>query len=135
MGWNLADIKSDALRRQLRTGFETVVARPSHPVVKHDAGKALVRTAPDEERRAERRTVRITRHACRVLDADNFAGGCKYVIDALRHERIIPNDDPASIRLEFEQVHVNHRAEEGTMIEVKDATTERMEARADAPTE
>jgi hypothetical protein len=119
MGWNLSDIKNDALRKQLRFGFETVVARPSHPVVKHDAGKALVTSAPDEERRDQRLTVRITRHACRVLDADNFAGGCKYVIDALRHERIIPNDDPASIRLEFEQIHVNRRADQGTMIEIE----------------
>jgi hypothetical protein len=119
MGWDLSTIKSDALRRQLRTGFETVVARPSHPVVKHDAGKALVRTAPDEERRADRLTVRITRHACRVLDVDNFAGGCKYLIDAMRHERLIPNDDPASIRLAFEQVRVNHRKDEGTMIEIE----------------
>jgi hypothetical protein len=119
MGWNLAEIKSDALRRQLRTGFETVVARPSHPVVKHDARRTLECPAPDEERRADRLTVRITRHACRVLDADNFAGGCKYVIDALRHERIIPNDDPASIRLAFEQVRVEHKKDEGTMIEVE----------------
>lgn len=98
---------------------DSVVAAPSHAVVKHDAGKTLVETAPDEESRAERLTVRITCHACRVLDADNFAGGCKYIIDAMRHERLIPNDDPASIRLEFEQVHVRTRAEEGTMIEIE----------------
>ena len=119
MGWNLAEIKSDALRRQLRSGFETMVARPSHAIAKRDVRPALVETPPDEERRAGRRTVRITRHACRMLDADNFAGGAKYLIDAMRHEGLIPNDDPASIRLEFEQVRVRTRKEEGTMIEVE----------------
>ena len=63
--------------------------------------------------------VRITRHACRVLDADNFAGGCKFLIDAMRHERLIPDDDPASITLAFEQVRVSHRVDEGTEIVIE----------------
>jgi hypothetical protein len=91
----------------------------SHPVVERDVRPALEASPPAQEGGASRLTVRITRHACRVLDADNFAGGTKHLVDALRHERIIPNDDPASIRLEFEQVHVNHRAEEGVEIVIE----------------
>jgi hypothetical protein len=97
---------------------DSVVARPSHPVVERDAGRALVGAPPDEAGGPPRVVLRITRHACRVLDADNFAGGAKYLIDTMRHERLIPNDDPASIRLAFEQVRVRTHAEEGTMIEV-----------------
>jgi len=62
-------------------------------------------------------SVRITLHRSRLLDADNAAGSCKPIIDALRYARIIPEDNPQAIRLEVRQVKSN-LAEEGTEVEV-----------------
>lgn len=45
----------------------------------------------------------ITRHAPRCLDIDNYAGGCKALIDSLKEANLIPDDDPASISVEFRQ--------------------------------
>ncbi len=60
--------------------------------------------------------MRLERHALRPLDADNFAGGCKPLIDEMRAQGLIPDDDPASIELTFAQVKVTRRADQGTRI-------------------
>lgn len=93
--------------------------RPSHTVVERDAGQALVRPPPVEERRSERLTVRITRHACRLLDFDNGAGGCKFLCDALRYEKLIPDDNPNVIDFQFRQVRVHRKKDEGVLIEIE----------------
>jgi hypothetical protein len=62
-------------------------------------------------------TVRITRRANSLLDADNLAGGCKPVVDQLRYAGLIPNDDPASIDLIFRQEKAP-KAQQGTQIEL-----------------
>jgi len=59
----------------------------------------------------------ITRCAPRCLDIDNFAGGCKAIIDCLRAEQIIPNDDPASVIIEFHQQKCK-QGEQRTEIEI-----------------
>jgi len=59
----------------------------------------------------------IARHSSRPLDADNLAGGCKPLIDAIRRAGLIPDDDPKSVHLEFAQ-HGCKRGEERTEIEV-----------------
>lgn len=68
-------------------------------------------------------TVRITftRYACSLQDWDNFAGGFKYVGDALVREMVIVDDKPAVV-LEFlpKQVKVKTKAEERTMILIED---------------
>jgi len=69
MGWNLADIKSDALRRQLRTGLETRLAR-SCPVIQKreapDTRETDYRSSKAEDHghdhRRVPRTVRLTFH-------------------------------------------------------------------------
>ena len=61
--------------------------------------------------------VRITRYAARLLDLDNFAGGCKPLIDAMRKRGLIVDDDPASVSLEFAQAKCS-RADERTELEV-----------------
>jgi len=45
----------------------------------------------------------ITRFAPRCLDIDNFAGGCKAIIDSMKEAQLIPDDDPASVTIEFRQ--------------------------------
>lgn len=64
---------------------------------------------PRKAERTGRVVVRITRHACRLLDADNFAGGCKPLIDQLRYAALIPDDDPESVELQFRQEKVGKR--------------------------
>jgi len=38
------------------------------------------------------------------MDADNFAGGCKFLIDAIRHAKIIQDDNRHSALLHFHQI-------------------------------
>jgi hypothetical protein len=48
------------------------------------------------------------------LDVDNGAGGCKPLLDAIRYEGLIPDDDPSSIEFNFRQYQVKkpHRRTE-----------------------
>jgi len=123
MGTKLSDIQNPALREQIRQAYDqhvrqrpVMVAGVSDAVAEPDHGLPLERVASAEGGGAGRVKVRLVRYATRLLDADNFAGGCKYLIDALRHAGFIVNDDPASIALSFDQVKVDTKADEGTEI-------------------
>lgn len=59
--------------------------------------------------------VTIIRHGIALLDFDNGAGGCKALVDALRYEGLIVNDDPGSIEFVFTQKKVK-RKNKGTEI-------------------
>ena len=61
----------------------------------------------------------ITGFRRKLLDPDNFAGGCKYFIDALRYQNIIIGDRPDQISLTFQQVKVQTKQEEETLIEIE----------------
>ena len=50
--------------------------------------------------------------ACFPFDADNLAGGCKAVIDALRYEGIIPQDDPDHLQLLIKSSKVHEKKHE-----------------------
>jgi hypothetical protein len=118
MGWDRSKL-SAVLRRQIAAAEAQAVARrvpTAQP--QPDTGPPLGAPAPAESGCAPRVTVRITRFACALLDFDNGAGGCKHLVDALRHENLIFNDDPASIDFQFRQVQVGTRAEQGTLIEI-----------------
>ena len=78
-------------------------ARLSHAVPQPAPGETLDRPQPRKEKGSGRTLVRITRCAPRLLDADNFVGGCKPLIDQLRYHGLIADDDPASIELQFRQ--------------------------------
>lgn len=62
--------------------------------------------------------MRIERHSARPLDADNFAGGCKPLIDQLRYAGLIPDDDPASVDLTFVQRRSVDSGFTGTVVEI-----------------
>jgi hypothetical protein len=94
-----------------------VAARLSHAVAQPAARQALDTAAQGKGGRPGRIVVRVTRRAARPLDADNYAGGCKPVIDALRYAGLVPDDDPASIDLVFRQETV-HGKGQGTQIEL-----------------
>ena len=59
----------------------------------------------------------ITRYGSRMLDADNLAGGCKPLIDAVRRAGLIADDDPKSVEIVFAQ-HPCKRGDERTEVEV-----------------
>ena len=61
--------------------------------------------------------VSIERRGTKTLDADNLAGGAKYLCDALRYEGIINDDDPASLVLHVSQ-RKTRKEEIGTQITI-----------------
>ena len=71
-----------------------------------------------EKTRTPRTSLIITRHACRLLDADNYAGGCKPLIDQLRYAHLIEDDDPETIEITFRQAKCKTKAEEKTTIQI-----------------
>jgi hypothetical protein len=54
----------------------------------------------------ERRRVKIlvVRYSSRQLDNDNFVGGCKQLIDAIRDAELIRDDSPKWVDVEYQQV-------------------------------
>lgn len=92
--------------------------RIPNPVTKRSDQQTLV-TLPQAQERSEDRThIRITRYSCRPLDIDNFAGGCKPIIDELRYAKLITEDNPETIDVEFKQVKVSKKDQQRTEIEI-----------------
>jgi hypothetical protein len=73
-----------------------------------------------EEARSRRTRIIITRYSCRPLDCDNYAGGCKPIIDQLRYAKLIRDDSPEDIEVEFKQVKVKTKTQERTEIEINE---------------
>lgn len=90
-----------------------------HPKPQQDAGKKPLDFDQAQEGGqtggAGRIKVTITRRGPKLLDVDNLAGGCKPLIDALRYEGVIPNDDPGTIELAFRQFKTK-REDQGTEV-------------------
>jgi hypothetical protein len=81
------------------------VKRIHHPKPKHDARQASLDNDEDQKGgpSSPRYRVTITRYGAKLLDVDNGAGGCKPLLDAMRYEGLIPDDDPGSIDFVFRQ--------------------------------
>lgn len=101
-----------------RAAHHSAPARLPDPQPKPPLRQTLVCQPPRKAERPRRVVVRITRHACRLLDADNFAGGCKPLIDQLRYAALIPDDDPASVELQFRQEKVTKKTLESVTVEI-----------------
>ena len=82
-------------------------------------GQTLVDPPQRKEKGSTRTIVCITRRSCHVLDLDNFAGGCKPLIDQLRYAHLIPDDDPKSVELQFVQEKVKTKLQEETIIDIR----------------
>jgi Holliday junction resolvase RusA-like endonuclease len=67
-----------------------------------------------------RTRIRITRFSTKPLDCDNYAGGCKPIIDELRYAKLIQDDDPETIEVDFRQIKVKTKNEEHTEIEINE---------------
>ena len=106
-----SDLKNEATQSQETVSRVRVVALTSYPhglchsQPQHDAGPAPLDNDPDQAGGAEgpRYRVTITRYGAKLLDVDNGAGGCKPLLDAMRYEGLIPDDDPGSIDFVFRQ--------------------------------
>jgi hypothetical protein len=98
--------------------FLALNAELPNPEPQREPASALDTTAEGKKDSTRRITVRIVSHRIRPCDADNIAGGSKWLIDQLRAFKLIPDDDPASIILSVEQVKVAHRTEQKTEIEL-----------------
>jgi len=87
------------------------VKRLHHPQPQHDAGQASLDNDEDQEGGSSgpRYRVTITRFGAKLLDVDNGAGGCKPLLDAMRYEGLIPDDDPGSIDFVFRQQKAKNR--------------------------
>jgi len=99
---------------------ETNTPRLSDAKPKPVVREALQNPNEGKENSKKRYFVRITRYSCRPLDCDNYAGGCKPLIDQLRYAKLIRDDDPESVQIEFIQVKVPKKTEERTEIEIKE---------------
>jgi len=83
-------------------------ARLHNPIAQHDAGPQPLDLNQAQEGSSGRPRFRvtITRYGSRPLDVDNGAGGCKPLLDAIRYEGLIPDDDPTTIDFQFRQYQV-----------------------------
>jgi len=109
---------SESFLRQLVKN-PPMVTRLRDPEPKLNAGPKPLDHNQDEKgspaRTSGRVKVTIIRHGISLLDFDNGAGGCKALVDALRYENLIVNDDPGSIEFVFTQKRVA-RKNKGTEI-------------------
>ncbi len=67
-----------------------------------------------------RARVTIERHGGKAMDQDNFSGGAKALIDGLRDNGLIVDDDPEHLDLRFEQ-HPGTRVPRKTIIRIEAA--------------
>lgn len=79
---------------------------------------ALEPAIPRETQSVGRTRVCFTGYRLRLLDPDNFAGSVKDLLDGLRHAGLLDDDTSDKIILQTEQVRVNHKSEEKTVIEI-----------------
>ncbi len=61
--------------------------------------------------------VTITRYAPRKLDHDNFVGGCKHLVDHMKNAHLIPQDDPKSVLITYNQ-EIVRKEHQRTEIEI-----------------
>ena len=110
----------DVAKILARKGYSdvTVVARIPDPIPQPDAGEDPLGENEDEAGSSPRITVRIERRGAKLLDKDNLYGSVKYLCDALRYAKIIPDDDPEAIDLIVTQKRVK-RPYRGTLVEIQ----------------
>lgn len=62
--------------------------------------------------------IEITSFRCRLLDIDNFIGGCKFLVDALRYSGLLEDDSPDKMEAIFRQNKVAKRMEQKTEVNI-----------------
>jgi hypothetical protein len=120
MNWTEDQLKEKGYYKAADGNYYFTPTRVSDPVTKRPAQQALVALPKRKEKVSNRTYVRITRYSTRPLDCDNYAGGCKPIIDQLRYAKLIKDDSPEDIEVQFNQVKIKTKAEEHTKIEISD---------------
>ena len=99
-------------------------------LIKHAPKRSLVKVLQTKEASKECTTksnplyaLSITRYSTKTLDVDNLAGGCKPLIDQIRYAKLIPDDNPESVEITFNQVKVKAQKEQRTEIRITQAKT------------
>lgn len=119
MNWTHEQLKQLGYRQNPDGSFShSSTTRLPHAKPQPAPRATLVASAKRESPRQARTTLVITRRSCSLLDADNFAGGCKPLIDQLRYAKLIEDDDPETIEILFRQTKVKTKKEEMTHIEI-----------------
>lgn len=117
MGWKIHDFTAKGYR--LSTQHEhKAVHQVQGPKSERHKATALGTAVQGKAKSDGRIVVRFIGYRIRLLDPDNFAGGCKDLLDGLRHANLIPDDSPDKIIFVTEQKKVAHRSEERTEIEL-----------------
>jgi len=119
MNWTHEQLRQLGYRQNPDGSFShTTTAGLPHAKPQPAPRPALDSPPKGEGSRPPRTRLRIERKSIRLLDADNFAGGCKPLIDQLRYAKLIADDDPETIEILFVQSKVKTKKEEMTHIEI-----------------
>lgn len=118
MNWTEDQLKEKGYYKAADGNYYFTPTQVSNPVTKRPAQQTLVALPKRKEKVSNRTYVRITRYSTRPLDCDNYAGGCKPIIDQLRYAKLIKDDSPEDIEVQFNQVKIKTKAEEHTKIEI-----------------
>lgn len=110
--WTKAD--QIAYEQRSKASRKIQCAEPEQ-VVCHDPLAA----SPGTPQSAPSVIVRIVGYRTRLLDPDNFCGGCKYLIDGLRHAGLLRDDTAHEIKLETSQVKIAWNCQERTEIVIE----------------
>jgi hypothetical protein len=120
MNWTTDQLAAKGYQLNQDGSYSPNTKRLLNPVTKHAPKQTLESLSQGKETSRQRTHIRITRYSCRPLDCDNYAGGCKPIIDQLRYAKLIKDDSPEDIEVEFKQVKVKTKAEERTEIEISE---------------
>ena len=122
MNWTHEQLRQLGYRQNPDGSFsrsESVAPRLPNPEPQPAPRPALDGARQGKDKSQTRTLVRIVRKSVRLLDADNFAGGCKPLIDQLRYAKLIPDDDPESVEILFQQTKVATKKEEGVEVNIR----------------
>ena len=122
MNWTHEQLRQQGYRQNPDGSFsrsESVAPGIPHPKPQPAPRPALDGARQGKDQGQTRTLVRIVRKSIRLLDADNFAGGCKPLIDQLRYAKLIPDDDPESVEILFQQTKVATKKEEGVEVNIR----------------
>jgi hypothetical protein len=120
MNWTTDQLAAKGYQLNADGSYSPRPTRILNTLAKHAPKQTLVALRKGEETRSQRTHLRITRYSCRPLDCDNYAGGCKPIIDQLRYAKLIRDDSPEDIEVEFKQVKVKTKTQERTEIEINE---------------
>jgi Holliday junction resolvase RusA-like endonuclease len=120
MNWTTDQLAQKGYTLNQDGSYSPNTKRLLNTLAKHSPQQTLEPLREREEARSRRTHIRITRYSCRPLDCDNYAGGCKPALDQLRYAKLIKDDSPEDIEVDFRQVKVKTKKEERTEIEISE---------------